>query len=95
MFHHLMCLRMHVKKGDIPFFLLYNVDCSDLFSEFSALEFHRSVVCVCFSCLTKAASQRSYHCLLWCSQHFKHIPWFRTFLPLGFVCLHDFHLPPA
>lgn len=49
-------------------------------------------LCVCFSCLTTESSQSSKHCLVWCSQQLKHIPRLHTFLPFGFVCLHDF--PP-
>lgn len=59
-------------------------------------EFLGSVACVCLSCLSEAASQRSYHCVLRCGRHLKHIPRIHTFLPpLGCVCLHGFHLPPA
>lgn len=52
-------------------------------------------LCVCFSCLTTKSSQSSSHCLVWCSQQLKHIPWLHTFLPFGFVCLHDFPLSPV
>lgn len=46
-----------LKKEKVLVFYLFNVDCGDFFSEFSALEFLRSVcVCVCLSQLSDQSS---------------------------------------